>query len=1377
MAKLRQVIRKIEPAARLPFEEQSWPINLALFILAGFVGGIIVAAGGFDDPRLLHNGWVRLATFTLTLAVLFWASTRWGRRVARRLQLAVLISLIGHLFLAVVLHSQYLQLLAEQAQDQSVAVPEDEPIPLPEYFAPPIDRPEQVEPFQQPVPSQVPQPQTAEVTREQETPKETETLRQPVPTPTTETTEQPSPVELARTELSAPHRADNASQLSKQPVQAELDRSRPTVAVPNPEQPAAPQEPSVDATPTQLAREAPASRVPPQATVAEPQTPREAEQVLLSQRTRGEQTTVDSPSMTTLPRRIADPAEMPRAETAQVRDGRPRQRSPERPLDAQSTRLAQTAREVPSPTPAESAAFIPVDRAPSEVIPSQVQVARRESDNPQPEVTPSTSPARSTAAADVSPTQVETPSQAVAETSPANEDASPQATQVARQSTEAPQAPSSDSPEPQPIAAATAQSNAEVPRRSDRPDQPTVDTSSIAAETPRRAPREAAVAASPDAVESPSLAQASSRPSATAQPARAALSRANQGVVGRGRSENLDEQLPADSRQSATVASSAANRDSAVQQREGQAEAPSAPARLAKSRAGAEMPEATRLAQDVQQATAIGSQRPSTLSATSSAAVQRRDAEAPRGDQTAAAGEGQIDTGAPQVVPEIGIGRASGGGQPEVALSAQQPREPRRSAAGSAPLASLDAENVAAVPAAPVAREDDPAQESALVAGGGSVESPARAAAVAPAGDGSAQAADPDQPSPSDLVQPELRRRTSDGSESGAPPVAQSAAAPSRPHTGATLASAAAAPVDSGAPEGRAAAAGDPLVAEGATAARTPSGVPSTRTPGEIGALAGDVPLDSPAAIAAGAGLASTQAARNDSARDAAVVASGSEGAPLKRSTTAALPGGAALPDEPVQLADASPGSDNEGGAAQSATGGDALARASGNLPVRVQAEEGPGGLQQAVSIDVGNPRRAQRESQVVHTAPGRFLQRKVGGQATISGQAEVVAEAFARRGQRQEELQSGGEGKPTARTEAAIELGLEYLARHQLPDGRWSFQLDRNNPPGYQDEQAAIHADSAATGMALLAFLGAGYDHFDDRYQQVVQDGLNYLVRSQQADGGLYIPQEVASNYVAQLYSHGIASIALCEAVGMTGDPMLREPAQRAIDFIVESQHPERGGWRYTPGYMSDLSVTGWQWMALKSGELAGLDVPQETLDRAIAFLDRCRGTGDQRHLYLYNPWAADTPAQRHGRTPSTAMTSVGLLMRLYAGSNREDAEIRLGADHLLDNLPRIGTPENQALVGTVDNPMRDTYYWYYATQVMFHMGGEYWESWNERLHPMLVDTQTPSGYFAGSWNPLSPVADKWGPQGGRLYVTALNLLSLEVYYRHLPIYESTAQ
>ena len=119
----------------------------------------------------------------------------------------------------------------------------------------------------------------------------------------------------------------------------------------------------------------------------------------------------------------------------------------------------------------------------------------------------------------------------------------------------------------------------------------------------------------------------------------------------------------------------------------------------------------------------------------------------------------------------------------------------------------------------------------------------------------------------------------------------------------------------------------------------------------------------------------------------------------------------------------------------------------------------------------------------------------------------------------------------------------------------------------------------------------------------------------------------------------------------------------------------------------------------------------------------------------------------------------------------------MRKGADHLLNNLPEMGSPGHRPPVATLGNPLRDTYYWYYATQVMFHMKGEHWEQWNERLHPLLVDTQLSTGPMAGSWDPRAPVPDRWGPHAGRVYVTTMNLLSLEVYYRHLPLYESTAK
>ena len=130
--------------------------------------------------------------------------------------------------------------------------------------------------------------------------------------------------------------------------------------------------------------------------------------------------------------------------------------------------------------------------------------------------------------------------------------------------------------------------------------------------------------------------------------------------------------------------------------------------------------------------------------------------------------------------------------------------------------------------------------------------------------------------------------------------------------------------------------------------------------------------------------------------------------------------------------------------------------------------------------------------------------------------------------------------------------------------------------------------------------------------------------------------------------------------------------------------------------------------------------------------------------------------------------MTAVGLLMRLYTGWNRENPHMIEGAEYLLGHLPAQGTTAQ---------PERDTYYWYYATQVMFHMRGKYWKNWNDRLHPLLVDRQIQKGTFAGSWDPTGPIPDRWGPHGGRIYVTTMNLLSLEVYYRHLPLYESTAK
>jgi hypothetical protein len=184
----------------------------------------------------------------------------------------------------------------------------------------------------------------------------------------------------------------------------------------------------------------------------------------------------------------------------------------------------------------------------------------------------------------------------------------------------------------------------------------------------------------------------------------------------------------------------------------------------------------------------------------------------------------------------------------------------------------------------------------------------------------------------------------------------------------------------------------------------------------------------------------------------------------------------------------------------------------------------------------------------------------------------------------------------------------------------------------------------------------------------------------------------------------------------------------------------------------------------ALESGRRAGLEVPDEALEKATSWLNRAQDP-DQEYLYRYNPFAPDTVQQGHHRVVSKTMTSVGLLMRLYRGWKVSDPRAIEGAEYLKKHLPSIGR--------TKSGSQRDTYYWYYATQFMFHMGGDYWKAWNDRLYPILLNSQITRGDLAGSWDPRLPVPDRWGPHAGRIYLTTMNLLSLEVHYRYLPLYD----
>jgi hypothetical protein len=319
-----------------------------------------------------------------------------------------------------------------------------------------------------------------------------------------------------------------------------------------------------------------------------------------------------------------------------------------------------------------------------------------------------------------------------------------------------------------------------------------------------------------------------------------------------------------------------------------------------------------------------------------------------------------------------------------------------------------------------------------------------------------------------------------------------------------------------------------------------------------------------------------------------------------------------------------------------------------------------------------------------------------------------------------------------TGQTEAAVQMGLEWLKRIQDRDGSW--RLDGPYSNGAIDPNR-----TAATAMALLAFQGAGHTHQSGAYRAVVQRGFAALLKMQDKDGNFF--QQGPRHH--RLYSHAQATIAICELYGMTKDENLREPAERALEYCVRTQAKE-GGWRYEPKFDSDVSVTGWFVMALQSGRMAGLDVPSSTLENVTRYLDDVQLDGGSQYPY------------QAGGGPKISMTAEGLLCRQYLGWQREDPRLQRGAEKLLENLIRE------------DRPNR--YYWYYATQVLHHMGGREWFTWNDVMRDVLPKTQVTEGREKGSWDPSGDPHDQ---QGGRLYTTCLSIYMLEVYYRHMPIYQ----
>ena len=340
-----------------------------------------------------------------------------------------------------------------------------------------------------------------------------------------------------------------------------------------------------------------------------------------------------------------------------------------------------------------------------------------------------------------------------------------------------------------------------------------------------------------------------------------------------------------------------------------------------------------------------------------------------------------------------------------------------------------------------------------------------------------------------------------------------------------------------------------------------------------------------------------------------------------------------------------------------------------------------------------------------------------------------------------------------TARSEKSVEDGLDWMVRHQRGDGSWSLNYHeqcQGQPCSLQPTR--IDSDTAATALALLPLLGAGQIHtVKCRHQEVVRHGLEWLTAHQSPDGDLFI----GPPGIAYIYSHAIATMALCEAYGISRDPSLLPAARGAVEFICNAQDPVSGGWRYAPGMSGDTSVFGWCIFALRSAHLAGIKIPPKTLKACSGYLDQA-ATDRTRVTYLYQPGRG-----RGGNFLDPVMTTEALLSRQLLGWPRESPALVKGVGMISAHLQEADE--------------RNIYYWYYATQLLHNMKGPRWERWNLKIREGLINMQVKDTTCArGSWDPFEPAPDTWSRHAGRLYLTSLSILTLEVYYRYLPIYRS---
>jgi len=353
----------------------------------------------------------------------------------------------------------------------------------------------------------------------------------------------------------------------------------------------------------------------------------------------------------------------------------------------------------------------------------------------------------------------------------------------------------------------------------------------------------------------------------------------------------------------------------------------------------------------------------------------------------------------------------------------------------------------------------------------------------------------------------------------------------------------------------------------------------------------------------------------------------------------------------------------------------------------------------------------------------------------------------------------------------SAVLDALIWLARHQNPDGSWSPKhftagcTGESSCKGPGEEEFTV----GLTGLSLLAFLGSGYSHLSRdvyystetprrpvRFGRVAKLATQWLIARQSPDGSL------GAGSPKGMYNHAIAALALSEAYGMTASQPLQVPAQRAIDFLVAAQ--EAGaGWGYSAGHgPSNSSVTGWAAWALYSAELSELRFPKKAYDGVLAWYDSVTDPTTYEVGYAKGV-SPDETGGSGGRSTTTAQAIVA---RIFLRKRKSDPALA-AVQALAADLPEWKP-------GRIDFTR-----WHFASLAVFQFdgpNGPLWKRWGDPLTRALIPQQKrpQDGCSNGSWD---PEMDRWGAVGGRVYATAMNVLTLETFYRYANIYGGTAQ